>query len=532
MIPGSSRSGTLPPLARLRRLGCAAALLLLCACGGNKSTWQIVIKTPPGDDLFKMGVSQVRLTVADKTQTSTVTAGQFSVSIAVEEPKQDQYVRITVEALNTAGQVVARGYSPNVVLTVGDSTTTQVVLYVARSGKISATAVSLLADDMKTPNGRSELAAVALRGRAVTPVAQSSLGVLIAGGVVDDKGTLPALSWLYDPLTHSLLNAGNPKVARRGAVLVPSADANLGEQAVLFGGQDKDGKLPSAAEVFDPQVASLDVVFTTPAVDVANAPGAVAPALTEVSAGVFLVSGGLDKVGGVPIAAATLVQRFPAATGATDTSARPGVRGLLPVMDKGPLVAARAGHSATPVVVKEGQGALLFGGTADAAAPLAEVFALNGATFRELKLSKDPAEPRRDHVAAPLRDGRVLIAGGRASDGALLRSALLISPTGEVESRSVFLQTARARASVATFGDEILICGGVGVVGMTEGPLATCEIFTQDGIAASMIGRQEPMPRPRVGHQMVALETGNLLFIGGTGAGDIPVAEIDAYTAP
>ena len=136
------------------------AALLGAACGGNKSTWQLRVKTPPGEDLFGMGVTQVRLTVGDQVQTNPVSSGRFDLAVTIQEPKQDQYVNLVLEALDASGQVVARGKSPNVVLTVNSDNTavTSVTVFVARVGKASATGVALLGDDMKTPQGRLDLA--------------------------------------------------------------------------------------------------------------------------------------------------------------------------------------------------------------------------------------------------------------------------------------------------------------------------------------------------------------------------------------
>ena len=503
------------------------AALLGAACGGNKSTWQLRVKTPPGEDLFGMGVTQVRLTVGDQVQTNPVSSGRFDLAVTIQEPKQDQYVNLVLEALDAAGQVVARGKSPNVVLTVNSDSTavTTVTVFVARVGKASATGVALLGDDMKTPQGRLDLAAAALRGRAVTPTPQTSLGVLITGGS-DGTGMISARSWLYDPLSHTLLNAGNPATPRRGAVLVPTADANTGQQALLYGGQNQKGELVGTAELFDPAVASLDTVFSAPAA--AAAPGAVSPTVVEVTSGVFLATGGRNKVDGDPLNQAVLLQRQPAAgSGAV----LPGVKPL--TGDKGapPMAAARVGHSASPVTLNDGPGALIYGGTSDAQAPLAEVFSATSGTFKPLNPAM-PAGPRRDHAAVTLNDGRVLLLGGRDDTGKVLRSALVLSVDGKVEPRDNYLLTARASATLARFGGEVLLCGGVSDTSDT--PLASCEVFTLDQLTGGTAGRTEQLPRARVSPVLVPLETGNLLILGGwsgTLANRAAVADIDAYTS-
>lgn len=528
----------------------AAGALFTAACGGNKGTLEVRILVPPDDDVFA-SAAQVRMTVADQVVTAPVSGGRFDVKLDIEEPSQDQYTTLTVEALDGGGGLVGRGRSPAFTLTTQES---EITVYVGRPGRVTRTAVDLLANkadrgdtsEERTPRGRRDLSGAALRGRQVQPVPERALGVLLYGGV-DEAGNVMKSAWLYDPLTHRLIAAGAPQRPVRGGVVVPSANADKGQEAILWGGAPvqggAEGQASTAAEIFDPAVSTLDLVFRAPSAEVADpgGPAAVQPVAVEIKEGVFLVTGGRAAKGApdAPDVAqnqALLLQRYPAPDGSEDKSARPGARRLSPPQGmnvQGPMAAARHRHSATPVTLADGAGALLFGGTAATDAPVAEVFSLARLSFSSLNLSAGggmpPIASRVGHVAALLKGGKVLIAGGASGDPEqVLDSALIIDPgSGQVVVRERFLAMPRRDASVSLIGDEVLICGGAGVDGKA---LASCEAFTSDGAGRS----REPfaLPNARAGHLALRLETDQLILVGGIGAEGKPLSAIDLYTSP
>ncbi len=517
------------------------ALLGICGCGQNTGlTLQIL--TPPDSDPFSEAATVV-LTVqgtmmtAQQT-TAAVTGGKFSTSLEITSPARDNYVYVSVEAFNGSNQVVGRGRTPNFILPQSD---TNVTVYVGRPGLVTTTQVKLPDDNgsQGTPVGRKFLAGTSLRGRHASPSSEPSLGVLIVGGL-NDIPQPTAHAWRYSPVLHNLVDAGALPAPRHGAVLVPSADDQQGQQALLWGGADASNKMLTTAEKFDPAVSDLSMLWAAPAADVANPgdPGAYAPAVVEVKDNTFLISGGSSQpTDGMPLAQAVLAVRTPGSS--SDMPAKLGAVRLPPAAEgngKGPMVARRFEHSATAVTWLDGSGALLFGGLSLAdiagAAPVAELFRVDKNTFEAFSLQ--PAQPsRKGHAAVALPSGKVLIVGGYEEDMATLHktalgSALLIDPSSHmVELRENFLMTPRYAASINRLTKEILVCGGYNSDGAV---LDNCEIFNPDD-GLNRIGPPIPLIHPRAGHLALPLETDQLLLVGGVGAGNKAQADIDIYTA-
>jgi hypothetical protein len=535
---------------RASLLGLGLAILggaALGACGGDKGTLKVNIVTPPGPDDPFLSATQVRMTLGDNTSTAEVAAGRFSVKIEIDEPSKDSYVRLSVEALDAGGQVVGRGRTPNFVLLPENS---EISVFVGRPGRVTPTEVNLQ-DSAGMPAGRAELSGVTLRGRAVQPAPERGFGAIIAGGV-DGAGTVEPSAWLYDPLVHKLVPAGKPMVPRRGAALAPSTDADRGQQAILWGGAPSsggvEGALPTTAEVFDPNMSSLATVFQAAPMEVveAGAPGAVGATVAEIKDGAFLASGGRDRrdpmagpgVPDQPLNQAVLLDRYSAPEGASDRSARPGVRRMPPANNQpGPMAAARFGHSASRVALPEGVGLLLFGGLSDADAalgkPAAELFSQARAEFRALPVVDGEGKPvgsRRGHVAVTLQDGRVLVIGGLGATmmgmTVVEDSGLIIDPkNGQATARPGLLSVPRHGAAATLMGEELVICGGLGG---DDKPLASCEFVS---VVSAMRSRDaSPMPTARAGHLQLVLETDQLLLVGGVGEGGRLPAVIDLFT--
>lgn len=538
-----------PVPVRAGRRPALAALALVAAVGGcgKKTTLSVKVYAPTGAADPFASAARVRMTVGEQLADAEVSGGKFDVSVELDSPKSDTFQHLVLEAFDAGGAVIGRGRTPDFQITADNY---QVGVFVGRTGQVSPTDLYLpddLAAGATTPPlpaalGRTGVQATALRGRQVSP-AEPGYGALIAGGV-GEGGRIFGGAWLYQALTHQLIDAGTLLAPRQGGVLLPSADSSVGQEAVLVGGANSGGMLLSSAEKFSPRVSAKSQLWAAPAGDVTELvkPGLLAPAVAElflsggpVPDSVFLVAGGSeDGAGLVPSAQAALVRRFPAPDGATDTSPRPGVKPIAPPQGQAaPMLASRSGHSATAV---SATAAILFGGLtrADETAgkPVAERFSLEKTAFERVDLK--PAVPsRRGHVALKLKSGRVLIAGGYVDDGSgkpqALRSALVLNPNDlTVEERPTLLTTARYAAAIAAVDNDVLICGGYDTSGS---PLADCELLKneQPGEALAMMTQSVALPRPRAEHVMVTLENGLVLLIGGAGEGKRPIAAIDFY---
>lgn len=519
---------------------CLVGLGGLPACGRNAGL-SLSILTAPGDDPFA-GATTVSITLQGaefppRESLAPVTGGKFDVKLELTDPPRDKWLYVTVEARDAAGQPVGRGRTPLLQLP-RDNTTLSI--YVGRPGRVTASPAALPDDSGSTSTqvGRKAVAATSLRGRR--GATEPGLGALIVGGL-DDTGRLLGHAWRYSPVLHQLIDAGTPRVIRQGAVLMASADADTGQQAILWGGADATSALPTVADKYDPQVSDASALWQVPVADVADAgaPGAYLPTVVELKESVYLISGGSASaaVGSdQPLSGAVLSQRLTAA----GSPVKVGVTRLPAIGGSGPMVAARSEHSATAVTLGDGVGAVLFGGlsAADRAAmkPTVELFREGSGknTFSALNLMPSQPESRRGHVSTTLPSGKVLVVGGYTEEAAgqktALQSALLIDITaGTYQTRPTLLRTPRFGATLQLLAKEIVICGGFGP-GPSYAPIADCELFSPDDNLAP-IGDPVPLPRARGGHVAVKLETDQVLLIGGVGEGNRAVSAIDLYTA-
>lgn len=545
MCPQSSSCSS-PRVARrptARRFLPLLALSLLTAAGCGRNTGlslTILTGAGTGDDPFA-GATTVAITLQGmdfppKEALAPVMGGKFDVKLELTEPPHDKWVYVTVEARDAAGQAVGRGRSPLLQLP-RDNTSLNV--YVGRPGRVTVSPATLPDDNGGTSSavGRKAMAAAALRGRRSTT--EPGLGALIVGGI-QDSGGLMSRAWRYSPVLHQLIDAGTPKVVRQGATLVPSADSDLGQQAILWGGADASGSLPTIVDKYDPQVSDASALWQLPAPEVADpgAPGSYAPTAVELKDSLFLISGG--SASALPdsdqtLSQAVLCQR----QSGTGTAAKVGITRLPAIGGTGPMLVGRSEHTATQVTLGDGVGALLFGGlsAADRSAgkPTVELFreGTGKNTFSALSLMPSQPDSRRGHVATTLPSGKVLIAGGYTEETpgqkTVLASALLIDITaGTYQTRATLLRTPRYAATLVALPKEILICGGFGA-GPSYPALADCELFSPDDNLTPQ-GDPIPLPRARAGHVAVRLETDQVLLIGGTGEGNRAVAPIDLYT--
>lgn len=122
-------------------------------------------------------------------------------------------------------------------------------------------------------------------------------------------------------------------------------------------------------------------------------------------------------------------------------------------------------------------------------------------------------EPRSDHAAAALRDGRVLVAGGNRGVR-LLSSVEIYDPAADRWTYAAPLPGPRTQATAATLPDgQVLLVGG-----MDAGGLETADALLYDPLADRWT-EAAPLAYPRLAHAMVTLATGDVLVIGGQGPG-------------
>jgi hypothetical protein len=287
--------------------------------------------------------------------------------------------------------------------------------------------------------------------------------VLVAGGYYDAGGDhYLASAEIFNPATNRFSSAGigAMSTARRGAVAAPLPDGRV----LVAGGSYDDGTehYLSSAELFNPATGAF-----TPVADmgVARVRAAAAP----LPDGRVLVAGGNN--GSTRLSSAEV---FNPATGAFTT-----------VND---MDGDRARAAAAPL--PDGR-VLIAGGTQAAPVASAEVFNPATNTFSSAGIGA-MGTARRAPAAAPLPDGRVLVAGGSNDDGGehYLASAEVFNPATNTFSAAGIgaMGTARTGAAAAPLPDgRVLVAGGFD--GSTR--FSSAEIFAAaNGFSVAVKGRK------------------------------------------
>jgi Kelch motif/Galactose oxidase, central domain len=261
--------------------------------------------------------------------------------------------------------------------------------------------------------------------------------VLVAGGYNDEGGGLYlASAEFFNPATNSFSSAGIGAMGtpRRGAVAAPLPDGRV----LVAGGDYVDGggdHYLASAEVFNPATNAF-----TPVGDMGNA--RVRAAAAPLPDGRVLVAGGND--GTTRLSSAEVFN--------------PATNAFTPVGDMG---TDRARAAAAPL--PDGR-VLVAGGTNGAPLSSAAVFDPATSSFSSAGLGA-MGTARQAPAAAPLPDGRVLVSGGVYVEGpgGYLASAEVFDPATSSFSTAGIgaMGTARTGAAAAPLPDgRVLIAGG------------------------------------------------------------------------
>ncbi len=242
---------------------------------------------------------------------------------------------------------------------------------------------------------------------------------------------------IFDPTTGTTTELGATVVPRVGHVAVRLADGRV----LLVGGES--GGATDSAEIFDPAMGRFTATGSM------ARPRGLGTTATLLGDGRVLVAGGADQ------APDGLAELFDPATGTFAVTGRMSVprTDFAATLLRGGRVLFAGGYSSA-----DASGGTRLATAGDVYDPTTGTFSATGA----MRL------PRYRHVAAILRDGRVLIAGGLDAppSSARTRAAEIFDPsTGRFESTGS-LTAARGNTSSAVLPDgDVLVFGDADLAG-------------------------------------------------------------------
>jgi hypothetical protein len=252
--------------------------------------------------------------------------------------------------------------------------------------------------------------------------------VLVLGGAGPgdaNNGTLPlASAEIYDPATGTWSVTGSMSVARRAPVALSLPDGRV----LVIGGDTN----VLASEIFDPATGTFSMTGSLTV-------GRASFAASVLQDGRVLVVGGVAPVDGT-----NLAEVWDPLTGqwsAVGSMAQPRVDATATTLQDGTVLVTggQTGYS-TNVFIAEAE---LFD-------PVAGTFATTGS----LNVA------RSQHTAARLADGRVIVAGGAATDLYAVAGVEIYDPSLATWSVVGDMSDNRRKHSAVALGDSVLVAGG------------------------------------------------------------------------
>jgi hypothetical protein len=205
-------------------------------------------------------------------------------------------------------------------------------------------------------------------------------------------------------------------------------------------------------------------------------------------------------------------------TGADDTTPAAGV-----FEQAGGLRETRMLHSAVPL--PDGRVLLIGGLGGDFTVADGVDFLASAEVWDPSDASSEPtgamAEARVEHSATPLHDGRVLVVGGRADDGALASAEVWDPATRSFEPAGTLAEARFDHSATLLPDGRVLVIGGYGggeeaLISAEEWDPATATFEPAGALAG-----------PRRGHSAVLLPEGRVLVIGGVDSDFAAIADAE-----
>lgn len=325
--------------------------------------------------------------------------------------------------------------------------------------------------------------------------------VLVVGGSSGPSSTRAlATVEIFDPGSNAWSTAASMLQARAYPATVTLADGS-----VLVVGGSRGGVPLGSAERYFPDSGTWVSAGSM------NAPRTQARATVMRDGRVLVTGGGTEGAPGYRSTAAAEI--FDPATGTWTPTA--------------PMLSARAFHTAT--LLPDGEvlvtgGASIYHGSRGKVASTAEIYDPKSATWRS---AARMSVARYHHTAAPLADGRVLVAGGWAlttNSDPSLATAQIYDPIANTWTATGSMATGRARGRMAALPDgRVLVVAGVDPAYRV---MATAEIWDPSSGRWQLTGR---LGTAVMWPALAVLTDGRVLLAGG--ALDVAAAHATAASA-
>ncbi|MFE3879179.1 DUF6603 domain-containing protein [Kitasatospora sp. NPDC059146] len=342
------------------------------------------------------------------------------------------------------------------------------------------------------------LAAATFRSRTT---AQDALADWIGrdGSLADRLHVIPEEEAVGSPATPGSWSAGGSlPSAARGVEAIRLTSGTV----LVAGGADATGAALATAALFDPVAATW-----TAAPPLATARRG--HSVSRLGDGRVVAVGGRSADSGAPGPALGTAEVYDPAPGTWAPTA-------------GALTTARHGHAAT--VLPDGR-LLVTGGTGTDGRALATVELLDPVARTWSAAGPPMTDARTGHRAVLLRNGKVLVVGGAlptgGPDAALAHCELHDPATGSWTPTGSLLTARKGHQATLLADGRVLVTGGDPAAGTVTDPggydphsLATAEVYDPATGTWTALG---PMPGGRRGHRCLALRSGLVLLIGGTG---------------